>query len=338
MSAFQGTVPDTMTAAVFDGAGGPEVITTTTLPTARPAEGEVLIRVVAAGLNRADVQQRRGLYPPPPGASDVPGLEVSGTIVARGDGVDAGALPDGTEVCALLAGGGYAEYVAAPAGQVLTAPTAVDLVAAAGLPEVAATVVSNLSMTVTVEAGQWVLVHGASGGIGTFALQYLRELGARTIATGSTPDKLEWARAHGAAHTIDYTAEDFAARVAELTAGRGADAILDVVGAAYLDRNVRALADGGRLVVIGLQGGNRAELDLDALVAKRAGVIGTAVRSRPLDQKAAIVSLVREKVWPLVEAGRILAPVDRTFPLGEAAAAHEYFDSGSHRGKVLLTT
>ncbi|MHA3724002.1 NAD(P)H-quinone oxidoreductase [Leucobacter sp. HY1910] len=348
-----------MRAVEFAGAGGPDVVRVATMATPKPGPGEVLIRVAAAGLNRADAAQRQGVYPPPPGASEVPGLEVSGVIVAHG-GPSASAVasentsavaststststsaqpvwPVGTEVCALLAGGGYAEYAVAPVSQLLEVPAGTSLVNAAALPEVAATVVSNLNLTATVKAGDWVLVHGGSGGIGTFALQYLAASGARTIATGSTDEKLAWARDHGALHTINYRTESFAERTHEITGGHGADVILDVVGAKYLPQNVQALATGGRLVVIGLGGGRVGELDLGALLTKRAGVFATSLRARPLAEKAEIIAQVRERVWPLVEAAKLQVPVDRTFTLAEARAAHTYFDSGEHRGKVLLT-
>jgi putative PIG3 family NAD(P)H quinone oxidoreductase len=330
------TLPSTMSAVEFRGAGGPEVVEVVRRPVPEPGPGEVLIKVESAGLNRADVQQRRGAYPPPAGAGDIPGLEVAGTIAARGPGVGEEDWPVGLEVAALLAGGGYAEYAVAPVTQLLNVPDTVDLVDAGGLPEVACTVVSNLLHTVTVQPGHWVLVHGGSGGIGSFALQLLRELGIRAISTGSTPEKLAWALEHGATAAINHVEEDFVARVREITDGHGADVILDVVGAKYLARNVELLADGGRLVVIGLQGGARAELDLNALLRKRAGVIATALRSRPVEEKAAIVASVQQRVVPLVEAGRIRIDVDRVFPLARAAEAHEYFDSGAHRGKVLL--
>ncbi|RKW70017.1 NAD(P)H-quinone oxidoreductase [Galactobacter caseinivorans] len=326
-----------MAAAVFVGAGGPEVIEVERRPLPEPGPGQVLIRVEAAGLNRADVQQRRGYYAPPPGASEIPGLEVAGTIAGYGRGVSEAAWPEGTAVCALLTGGGYAEYVAVPVSQVLHVPDGLDMAQAGALMETACTVVANLSHTVQVHAGDWVLVHGGSGGIGSLALQYLRELGARTIATGSSEAKLAWATAHGATHTVDYTREDFPERVAALTEGHGADVILDVVGAKYLDANVRSLATGGRLVIIGLVGGARAELDLGALLTKRASVHATTLRSRPEEQKAAIVASVGQRLWPLVEAGSITVEVDRTFPLMRAREAHEYFDSGEHRGKIVLT-
>lgn len=330
-------LPDTMIAAVYDGHGGPEVIAVSDEPRPTPSDGEVLVKVHAAGLNRADVGQRKGNYPPPPGETHIPGLEVSGTVVAHGPGVRHDTWPLGTPVCALVAGGGYAQYTTVPVGQLLPVPEGTTLMNAAALPEVAATVASNLSYTVSVEPDSWVLVHGGSGGIGTFALQYLSALGARVIATGSTEDKLDWAREHGAAHTINYRTDSFADRVGEITQGHGVDYILDVVGAAYLADNVRALALGGRLVIIGLTGGTHADLDLGMLLTKRAGIIATNLRARPLEEKAQIIARVRELVWPLVAAGSVTVPVDRTFAVEQAQAAHEYFDSGQHRGKVLLT-
>jgi len=323
-----------MKAVFYDGAGGPEVLELREVPAPVPAGGEVLIDVAAAGLNRADVQQRRGVYPPPPGASEIPGLEVSGRIAAVGPGV-AGFAP-GDEVCALLAGGGYAEQVAVPAGQVLPLPAGVDLATAGALPEVAATVFSNLFMAAGVQAGESVLIHGASGGIGTMAIQLVRAFGAVPMVTAGSQAKLDVARSLGAQVLINYREEDFVARVKDATGGRGVDVILDVVGAKYLARNVEALATAGRLVVIGLQGGAKAELDLRQLMAKRAAVIGTTLRARPVEEKAAIMRAVAEHVWPLIGSGEVAAQVDRSFPLAEAAAAHEYFDSGDHVGKVLL--
>lgn len=331
------TLPETMRTAWFDGAGSPDVIQVREAPVPTPAPAEVLLRVRAAGLNRADSAQRQGNYPPPAGASSVPGLEVSGTVVARGSDVPTSTFPDGSSVCALLAGGGYAEYVAVPVGHVMPVPAGLDTVSAAALPEVAATVVSNLGLTVPLHAGQWALVHGGSGGIGTFALQYLHALGVHTIATGSTAEKRDWARDHGADSVIDYTAEDVTARVADITDGHGADVILDVVGAAYLESNVTALADGGRLVVIGLGGGAKAQVNLGALLSKRAGIIATALRSRSDVEKSQIIAAVVERAWPLIEDGAIRVEVDRTFPLEDVRAAHTYFDGGTHRGKILLT-
>ncbi len=325
-----------MRAVFYEGAGGPEVLRLRETEAPQPAPGEVVIDVVAAGVNRADVQQRLGVYPPPPGASEIPGLEVSGRVSAVGPGVTSPRIGD--EVCALLAGGGYAEQVAVPAGQVLPVPRGVDLVTAAALPEVAATVFSNLFMTAGVQAGETVLIHGGAGGIGTMAVQLVDAFGAVPAVTAGSQDKLDVARDLGAEVLINYREEDFVERIKEATGGRGADVILDVVGAKYLQRNVDALATSGRLVVIGLQGGARAELNLGQLMAKRGAVIGTTLRSRPAEEKAAIMRAVAEHVWPLVVSGDVTPQVHRTFALADVAAAHEYFDSGAHTGKILLTT
>jgi putative PIG3 family NAD(P)H quinone oxidoreductase len=295
----------------------------------------VLIQVAAAGLNRADVQQRRGVYPPPPGASDIPGLEVSGTVAALGR--DVSGLEVGASVCALLTGGGYAEYVAVPVGQVLPVPAGVGLVEAAALPEVTCTVWSNLFMNVRVAPGDWVLIHGGAGGIGTMATQMVAAFGARPVVTAGSPAKLDYCRSFGAVARIDYREEDFVERMREISGGHGADVILDVVGAPYLDRNVRALAIGGRLVVLGLQGGTKAELDLGLLMSRRARVLGTTLRARPAEEKARIVAQVAEHVWPLVDAGILRTAVEARYPLEDAAEAHRHFDSGNHTGKILLT-
>ncbi|KRF09561.1 hypothetical protein ASH00_07095 [Arthrobacter sp. Soil782] len=322
-----------MRAVVLREFGEPDVLQVADVAAPSLQAGEVLIDVVAAGLNRADVQQRLGVYPPPPGASEYPGLEVSGRIADPGE---SGFHP-GDAVVALLAGGGYAEQVAVSAGQVLPVPAGVDLVAAAALPEVAATVYSNLVLVAGLRNGETLLIHGASGGIGTMAIQLARALGARTIVTAGTAGKLDFARSLGAEVCVNYREQDFVAEVDAATDGRGADVILDVVGAKYLGRNVEALAIGGRLVVIGLQGGAKAEINLGSLMGKRASVTGTTLRSRPVEEKASILAGVRENVWPLISNGSISVPVDRTFPLAEVVQAHEYFDSGQHTGKVLLT-
>ena len=322
-----------MKAVVVREFGEPSVLEVTDVEPPRLEAGEVLIDVVAAGLNRADVQQRKGVYPPPPGASEYPGLEVSGRIANAGSSD----FQPGEAVVALLAGGGYAEQVAVPAGQVLPVPDGVDLVSAAGLPEVAATVYSNLVLVAALGRGETVLIHGASGGIGTMAIQLARALGARTIVTAGTPEKLKFARSLGAEVCVNYREQDFVAEVGAATGGRGADVILDVVGAKYLSRNIEALATGGRLVIIGLQGGAKAELNLGTLMAKRASVTGTTLRSRPVEEKSSIMAGVYKHVWPLVSDGSISVPVDRTFPLAEVVRAHEYFDSGQHTGKVVLT-
>lgn len=320
-------------------AGGPEVLEVRQVPAPDPGLGEVLIEVAAAGLNRADVQQRRGFYPPPEGITEVPGLEVSGRIAALGPDHEPAVhgLAVGDEVVALLAGGGYAEQVAVPTGQVLPVPDGVDVTTAAALPEVAATVFSNLFMAAGVRAGETVLIHGGAGGIGTMAIQLVKAFDARAAVTASSQEKLDMAASLGAEVLINYREQDFVEQIKSATGGRGADVILDVVGAKYLDQNLSALAVSGRLVVIGLQGGVKAELNLGKLMAKRAAVIGTTLRARPVEEKSAIMYAVGEHVWPLISAGTVKPLVDRTFPIEDVAAAHEYFDSGSHIGKILLT-
>jgi NADPH2:quinone reductase len=320
-------------AVVIRAPGGPEMLELREVPDPIPGPGEVLLDVTAAGLNRADVQQRRGVYPPPPGAPGYPGLEVSGTV-ADPNGTS---FEPGAEVVALLAGGGYAERVAVPAGQVIRAPAGVSLVEAAALPETAATVYSNLFLGAGLKPGETVLIHGGSGGIGTMAIQLACAFGAVPVVTAGSAEKLRLAASLGAAATINYREQDFVVEVRAATGGAGADVILDVVGAKYLERNVEALAVGGRLVVIGLQGGASAELNLGALMTKRASIAGATLRARPVEEKTLIMDAVRREVWPLVEAGQVLPLVGRTFRLSEAAAAHEYFDSGDHTGKILLT-
>ncbi|WP_287933824.1 NAD(P)H-quinone oxidoreductase [Arthrobacter sp.] len=326
-----------MKAIVARAAGGPEVLAVADVPAPVPGPGEVLIDVVAAGINRADVQQRRGHYPPPAGASDILGLEVSGRIAGFGPNVTR-PFSIGDKVVALLSGGGYAQQVAVPAGQVLRLPDGVDVVTAASLPEVAATVYSNLFMTAQLQPDETVLVHGGTGGIGVMAVQLAKSAGARVIATAGSDEKAAMLTGYlGADAAINYRTQDFVELVREHTDGRGANVILDVVGARYLAQNLSALALYGRLVVIGLQGGTTAELDLGVLLAKRAAVIGTTLRGRPVEEKSTIMEGVRSNVWPLVASGAVKTIVDKTFPFAQAAAAHEYFDSGSHVGKVLLT-
>lgn len=314
--------------------GGPEVLVWADTPDPVPAPGEVLIEVAASAVNRADLLQRAGFYPPPPGASPILGLECSGRIAALGDGVTGWSVGD--EVCALLSGGGYAELVAVPAVQVLPVPKGIDLVSSAGLPETVCTVWSNVFMGAGLQPRETLLVHGGAGGIGTTAIQLGKALGARVIATAGSPEKVARCRELGADAAIDYRTEDFAARVGELTAGHGADVILDNIGAAYLDRNLDALAVSGRLVVIGLQGGIKGELNLSKLMAKRAAILSTGLRARPVAEKGAIVAAVREHVWPLTADGTLTVVVDRRFPLAEAAAAHRLVESSGHMGKVLL--
>lgn len=316
--------------------GGPEALVWAEVPDPVPGSGEVLVDVVASAVNRADVVQRQGFYDPPPGASPYPGLECSGRIAALGPGVSGWAVGD--EVCALLAGGGYAEKVCVPAGQLLPVPEGMDLVTAAGLPEVTATVWSNVFMVAHLRPGETLLVHGGGSGIGTMAVQLAKAVGARVAVTAGSRDKLERCRELGADILIDYREQDFVEELGKVTGGVGADVILDIVGAKYLARNVDALAVNGRLVIIGLQGGRKAELDIGALLTKRAAVMATSLRGRPLAEKATIVAAVREHVWPLIAGGRVRPVVDRTLPLREAAEAHRVLEESTHVGKVLLTT
>lgn len=324
-----------MRAVIADGVGGPEVLSVGELPDPEPGPGEVVLAVAAAGLNRADLLQRQGFYPPPPGASDVIGMECSGTVAAVGEGVTGWSVGD--QACALLAGGGYAELVAVPAGQLMPVPDGVDLVTAAALPEVACTVWSNVFMVAGLEEHETFLVHGGAGGIGTFAIQLAHHLGARVLTTAGTAEKRAACAALGADVTIDYREQDFVEEVRSATEGHGADVILDNMGAKYLDRNLDALATEGRLVIIGMQGGTKAELDINKLLRKRGAIIATTLRARPAAEKAAICASVVEHVWPLVAAGDVRAVVHGTMPLAEVAAAHELMGSGEHSGKILLT-
>ncbi|MQW77163.1 zinc-binding dehydrogenase [Nocardioides sp. dk4132] len=324
-----------MRAVVADRDGGPEVLSVGEVPDPVAGPGEVLVEVVATAVNRADTLQRQGFYPPPPGASDIIGLECSGRVAALGEGVEGWQVGD--EVCALLAGGGYAELVAVPAGQLMPVPAGIDLVTAAALPEVACTVWSNLFMVAGLTAGEAVLVHGGAGGIGTFAIQLAHQLGARVLTTGGTPDKLGLCGSLGADVTINYREQDFVEVVREQTDGHGVDVILDNMGAKYLNRNLSALATEGRLVIIGMQGGTKGELDIARLLNKRAAVIATSLRSRPAADKAAICAAVVEHVWPLVADGLVRPIVHEVMPLTDVAAAHTVMAEGTHTGKILLT-
>ncbi|WP_434019761.1 NAD(P)H-quinone oxidoreductase [Paraoerskovia sediminicola] len=313
---------------------GPANLAVSTAPDQTPSAGEVLVSVAAAGVNRADLMQRAGHYPPPPGASQVLGLEVSGTVLATGPGVEG--FVAGDAVCALLDGGGYADQVVVPAGQVLPLPAGVDLAAAAALPEAACTAWSNLVDVGRVSDGAWVVVHGGSGGVGSLAIQIATALGAHVVATAGGPERADRCRALGAEVVVDHRTESFVEAVRAASGGHGADVVLDVVGAAYLAENVRALATGGRLVVIGMQKGRRGELDLGALLTKRASVAGTTLRARPAAEKAAIVAAVREHVWPMIADGRVRPVVHAQLPLDRAAQAHALLDSGEVFGKLLL--
>jgi putative PIG3 family NAD(P)H quinone oxidoreductase len=307
------------------------------VPDIVPGDGEVLIKVSAAGVNRADLLQAAGKYPPPPGASDILGLEVSGTVARVGNGVTGWAVEQ--QVCGLLAGGAYAEYVAVPAGQVMPVPDTVTLHEAAALPEVACTVWSNLVMTAHLTAGGLVLIHGGASGIGTHAIQVARALGSRVAVTAGAKHKLDLCAELGADITIAYHDEDFVERVREESGGNGADVILDIVGAAYLNRNVDALAPDGRVVIIGMQGGIKGELNIATLLGKRAGVIATALRSRPVSgpgSKSEIVTEVVANVWPMIADGQVRPIIGAEFAIEQAAAAHELLESGEVAGKIVL--
>lgn len=313
--------------------GGPEVLRTSRRPVPLPSPGEVLIEVAAAGVNRPDLMQRRGLYPPPAGASDIPGLEVAGTIAAVGEGVVG--LDPGQAVCALVTGGGYAEYCTAAAALCLPVPKGLSLVQAAALPETFFTVWANVFGREGLRAGQRFLVHGGGGGVGSTAIQLAREFGAEVYATAGGPEKCAFCEQLGA-RAIDYRHEDFVARIRQLTAGMGVDLILDMIGGPYLQRNLDSLAPGGKLSIIAVQGGPKAEINLLPVFLKRLTITGSTLRPRSVPEKAAIAAELAEKVWPLLESGRIGPIIHRSFPLAEAAEAHRLMESGGHRGKLVL--
>jgi putative PIG3 family NAD(P)H quinone oxidoreductase len=323
-------------AVVIDEHGGPDVLTVREVPDPVAGTGEVVITTVAAGVNRADLAQRLGFYPPPPGAPPYPGLECSGRITAIGAGVTDWQLGD--EVCALLAGGGYAEQVAVPASQLLPIPAGVSLRDAAALPEAACTVHSNVVGYGRLAPGEMLLVHGGSSGIGTLAIQVGRALGARVACTAGSASKLAACRDLGAELTINYHDQHFADAVLDFTGGHGADVILDIIGAPYLAPNLAALATGGRLIGIGMQGGTRSEIDLGLLMYKRASVQGSTLRSRPVQEKAPIVAAVRDEFWPLVTSGQVKPVIHTVLPLDQAPEAHRLMDSSAHIGKILLST
>jgi putative PIG3 family NAD(P)H quinone oxidoreductase len=314
--------------------GGPEALVWGEVPDPVAGEGEVVVEVVASAVNRADIMQRQGFYDPPPGASSYPGLECSGRIIGIGAGVSGWSVGD--EVCALLAGGGYAQKVAVPAGQLLPVPAGLDLKQAAALPEVVCTVWSNVFMVAHLRPAETLLVHGGSSGIGTMAIQLAKAVGAKVAVTAGTKEKLDYCAELGADILINYREQDFVAEIQRATDGAGADVILDNMGAKYLDRNVQALAVNGRLAIIGMQGGIKAELNIAALLGKRAAISATSLRARPLGEKAAIVAAVREHVWPLIEGGHVRPVVDRELPMSEAGTAHQVLEDSGHIGKVLL--
>ena len=315
--------------------GEPEVLKATERPDPVPGPGEVLIRVAAAGVNRPDVLQRRGAYPPPPGASDIPGLEVAGTIAAAGEGVEG--WRSGDAVCALVSGGGYATMCVAPAPQCLRVPATLDLVSAAAIPETFFTVWSNVFDRGRLQVGETVLFHGGTSGIGTTAIQLAVARGAIVFATAGSDEKVQACEALGARRAINYRTQDFVNVIREMTGGAGVDLILDIMGGSYLNRNLAALAVDGRLVQIGLMGGENANVDLRRVLGRRLTITGSTLRPRPVAEKGAIAAALAREVWPLLEAGTIKPIVFKTFPLAEAAAAHRLMESSEHVGKIVLT-
>lgn len=325
-----------MRAVVVTRPGDAEVLTPTEVPDPEPGPNEVRIRVIAAGLNGADLSQRRGFYPPPPGAPEWPGLEVSGVIDSVGDAVEPGRWNPGDAVCALLPGGGYAELVTVDAGLVLPIPAGVDPVEAAGLPEVTATVWSNVFQAGGLAPGETLLVHGGSSGIGSMAIQLAQALGSHAIATAGSPDKAEFCRGLGAEAAVDYKTDDFVEAVRAFTDGRGADVVLDIVGGEYIARDLEALATGGRIMSIAVRDRTPASIDMGLLMHKRARIQGTTLRARPLAERVAIIAAVREHVWPLLASGTVRPVIDSVFPLADAAQAHRRMESSAHLGKILL--
>ncbi|BBK39461.1 NAD(P)H quinone oxidoreductase [Allostella sp. ATCC 35155] len=328
-------LPQTMRAVEIVRPGGPEVLVATSRPVPQPGAGEVLIRVAAAGINRPDVLQRKGGYAPPPGASDLPGLEVAGSVAAVG--TDAGRWQVGDPVCALVAGGGYAEFCVAPAPQCLPIPAGVTMVEAGGIPETFFTVWTNVFERGRLAAGERLLVHGGSSGIGTTAIQMAKAMGATVYVTAGSAEKCAACTALGADLAIDHTREEFVARIGEATGGQGVDVILDMVGGDYTQRNLEALALEGRLVQIAFLRGSKVQLDLEPIMRKRLTLTGSTLRPRTVAQKGAIAAALEARLWPLLAAGRLKPPIFRTLPLEEAAAAHALMESNTHIGKIVLT-
>ena len=326
--------PTEMTAIEIAEPGGPEVLRPARRPVPKPGLGEVLIEVAAAGVNRPDTMQRQGLYPPPPGASDIPGLEVSGRVVANGPG--AHRYEVGAAVCALTHGGGYAEYCVAPETQTLPVPAGLSVVDAAGLPETCFTVWTNAFERARLRAGERLLVHGGSSGIGTTAIQIASALGARVFATAGSPEKCAACERLGAERAIDYRSEDFVSVVKELTGGEGVDVVLDMVGGSYVQRNLAALRPEGRLAQIAFLASSKCQLDLNSLMRKRLTIVGSTLRPQSVESKARIAASLEEQVWPLVEAGLVRPVIDTRLPLDQAAAAHARMEAGQHIGKILL--
>jgi putative PIG3 family NAD(P)H quinone oxidoreductase len=328
-------LPAEMTAIAIPTAGGPEALVPQRRPVPKPGSGELLIKVAAAGINRPDVLQRQGNYAPPPGATDIPGLEIAGEVVASGG--ETGPWKIGDKLCALVAGGGYAEYCLAPAPQCLPIPRGLDLVQAAAIPETFFTVWTNVFERGALKPGETLLVHGGGSGIGTTAIQLAAQLGSRVIATAGGPDKVAACRSLGAERAVDYRAEDFVAVAMEVTQGKGVDVILDMVGGDYFARNLKCLAVEGRIVQIAFLKGSKVELDLAQIMVKRQILTGSTLRPRSIAEKGAIAKALKDRVWPLIEAGRIQPIIHKTFSLAEAAASHRLMESSAHIGKIVLT-
>ncbi|WP_372605116.1 NAD(P)H-quinone oxidoreductase [Actibacterium sp.] len=324
-----------MRAVTLTGTGGPEVMQVSTLPIPRPGPGQVLIAVQAAGVNRPDISQRQGRYPVPADASPIPGLEVAGTIAALGDGVE-GFIPE-QPVCALVHGGGYATHALADAGTTLPLPAPLSMIEAAALPEVALTVEFNVVQRAGLQAGDWVLIHGGSSGIGSHAVERARALGARVIVTAGSDQKCGYCTGLGAEAAINYKTTDFVQAVRDVTGGHGADVVLDMVGGPYVTRNLQALADDGRYAVISLQGGREITADFEPLLRRRLSIIGSTLRPLPPARKAALARDVVRDVWPLIAAGKIRPQIYQSFPLDRVADAHRLMESGAHQGKIVLT-
>ena len=327
-------MPDLMNAIAIAAPGGPEVLQPCQLPVPRPGAGQVLIKVAYAGVNRPDVIQRQGLYPPPPGASPIPGLEVAGEIVALGSGVDIALV--GQQVCALVAGGGYADYCLAQADHCLPVPQAFSLAEAAAIPETLFTVWHNLFERGWVREGESVLVHGGTSGIGSMAILLGKHFGLTTIVTCGSADKCQAALAIGADHAIDYKTQDYVAEVARITDGKGVEVVLDMVAGSYVARNLKCLAEDGRHVTIAIQGGAKAEINMGVVMTRRLTLTGSTLRPRSNEFKALVAQEIAQYVWPLVEAGLLRPVMDKVFPLAEAAAAHARMEAGAHIGKIVL--
>jgi putative PIG3 family NAD(P)H quinone oxidoreductase len=329
------TLPAAMRAVEITTPGGPEVLKVGQRPVPRPAAGELLVKVEAAGVNRPDVMQRKGGYPPPPGVTDIPGLEVAGTVAALGEGVTGWAVGDA--LCALVAGGGYAEYCVAPAPQCLTPPKGLRMIEAAAIPETFFTVWDNMFTRGGLKSGEWLLVHGGSSGIGTTAIQLAHAIGAKVIATAGTAEKCAACRKIGADVAVNYREQDFVEAVKQATGGKGVDEVLDIVGGDYVTRNLNALARGGRLIQIAVQKGSKAEIVVHLLMQKQITFTGSTLRPRSVAEKGAIARALAQGAWPLIEAGKVRPVIHATFPLDRAADAHALMDTSAHIGKIVLT-